>query len=415
MVAVATTVQIPKPPRLQCNPDGSIDKKQLDAYFRSLAQIPNNISLQILNLTPEQELAVTAIVSIIEAAVDPVTTKPFSERLKSLELDLKYRMRELSKDLEEYLKIKVVEILLGLIEALGIPNPFTTPIPFLGRTEDGTDPLIIDLFTKDGQKIVKEAAQRDIERVKNFFADLESVFNGDLGVKSPDMETEETWHKIKNWFSQKLNEFISNVAKAIANAVRQVPIIGEPIYKLVVGAIDPTVAIEEQFDALVKQYKKNIKEGIDKVLSGEALENVGEQLLQEAIDKILDIPIPLLGTVRDYIDVDIKGKGVVMSEMNFHDVEDEFKELIQKARRFFEGDLLVKIYDIIDKAPKFILRRFPIVGQIYNALKIVVDILSGKNPLTECTILNIIFPVSFILLDTVIATLPPSINIEFIE
>ena len=415
MVAVATTVQIPKPPRLQCNPDGSIDKKQLDAYFRSLAQIPNNISLQILNLTPEQELAVTAIVSIIEAAVDPVTTKPFSERLKSLELDLKYRMRELSKDLEEYLKIKVVEILLGLIEALGIPNPFTTPIPFLGRTEDGTDPLIIDLFTKDGQKIVKEAAQRDIERVKNFFADLESVFNGDLGVKSPDMETEETWHKIKNWFSQKLNEFISNVAKAIANAVRQVPIIGEPIYKLVVGATDPTVAIEEQFDALVKQYKKNIKEGIDKVLSGEALENVGEQLLQEAIDKILDIPIPLLGTVRDYIDVDIKGKGVVISEMNFHDVEDEFKELIQKARRFFEGDLLVKIYDIIDKAPKFILRRFPIVGQIYNALKIVVDILSGKNPLTECAILNIIFPVSFILLDTVIATLPPSINIEFIE
>lgn len=415
MVAVATTIQIPQPPRLQCNPDGSIDRKQLDAYFRSLAQIPNNISLQILNLTPEQELALALIIEIIESAVDPVTTKPFSERLKSLELDLKYRMRELSKDLEEYLKIKVVEILLGLIEALGIPNPFTTPIPFLGRAEDGTDPLIIDLFTKDGQKIVKEAAERDIERVKKFFADLESVFNGDLGVKSPDMEKEETWHKIKNWFSQKLNEFIGNVAKAIANALRRIPIIGEPIYKLVIGATDPTVPIEEQFDALVKQYKKDIKEGIDKVLSGEALENAGEQLLQEVIDRILDIPIPLLGTVRDYVDVDIKGKGIVMSEMNFHDVEDKFKELIQKARRFFEGDLLVKIYGIIDKAPKFILERFPIVGQIYKALKTVVDILSGKNPLTDCDILNIIFPVAFGLLDTVVARLSPSINIEFIE
>ena len=415
MVAVATTIQIPQPPRLKCNPDGSIDRKQLDAYFRSLAQIPNNISLQILNLSPEEELALALIVQLIEAAVDPVTTKPFSERLKSLELDLKYRMRELSKDLEEYLKIKVVEILLGLIEVLGIPNPFTTPIPFIGRTEDGYDPLIIDLFTKDGQKKVKEAAERDIERVKKFFADLESTFNGDLGVKSPDLETEETWHKIKNWFSQRLNEFIGNVSKAIANSLRQIPIIGEPIYKLVVGATDPTVAIEDQFDALVKQYKKDIKEGIDKVLSGEALENVGEQLLQEVIDKILDIPIPLLGTVRDYVDVDIKGKGVVISELNFHDVEDKFKELIQKARRFFEGDLLVKIYGIIEKAPKAILRNFPIVGQIFKALETVVDILSGKNPLTDCDILNIIFPVAFGLLDTVLASFPPSINIEFVE
>lgn len=419
MVTATATIEIPRPPKLECGVDGSIDKKQLDAYFRSLGQIPNRISLQISNLPLEAELAlaaaVLAIEELIETSVDPVTTKPFSERLKSLELELKYRARELSKDLEEYIKIKVVEILLGLIEKLGIPNPFTTPIPFLGRTEDGYDPLIIDLFTKDGQKKVKDAIQQDIERVKEFFAELESTFNGDLGVKSPDLEGEETWHKVKNWFSQKLNDFIANVAEAIANAVRNIPIIGEPIYKLIIGATDPTVAVEESFDELVKKYKQDIKEGIDKVLSGEALENVGERLLQEAIDEILDIPIPLLGTVRDYVDVDIKGKGIVISELNFHDVEDEFKELIQKARRFFQGDLLVKIYDIIDKAPKFILERFPIVGDIYRALKTVVDILSGKDPLTECDILNIIFPVAFSLVDQVVARLPANIDVQFVE
>lgn len=417
---MSIVIELPRIPELKCAPDGKVNKKDLDAYFKNIARTTNRLKVSTtgLQLDDECSLAVIAAAIAIEElttkSLDPVTTKPFAT-LRSLELEAKYRARELSKDIEEFFKKEVVDILLTLIGVLGVPNPFTLPIPFIGVTADGYDPVIADLFTKDGQKKVKAAIREDIDTVKAFFTDIESTFNGDLGIRIPDLEVEELWHKVKNWFNQLINDFIGTVTEAIGNIVKSVPIIGSPIYNLIFSSIDPTIAIEKAFDVLVDEYKKKIKQAKEDFLSGNALEDLGEQLLREVTDIILRIQIPLLGSVGDYVDIDPKNKDIVIAEFDFHEVEDAFKELIQKARRFFKGDILVKIYDIIAKAPSFILSQFPIVGTIFRALKRVVDILSGKNPLTECDVLNIIFPTVFTIGVLVVSLLPGCVEVVFIE
>lgn len=417
---MSVVIELPRIQKLECTADGKIGKKELDAYFKNIARTTSRLKLSTsgLQLNDECSLAViTAAIAIEELTkktVDSVTTEPF-DALKSLELEAKYRARELSKDIEEFFKKEVVEILISLIGVLGVPNPFTTPIPFLGTTADGYDPVIADMFTKEGQKKVKSAIKEDIESVKKFFSELESTFNGDLGIKSPDLEAEEAWHKIKNWFNQLINDFIGSVTEAIGKIVKAVPIIGKPIYDLVFSSIDPTIAIEKAFDKLVKEYKEKIKQAKDDFLSGKIIEDIGEKLLQEVINKILSIQIPLLGSVGDYVDIDIKKRDIVISEFDFHEIEDAFKELIQKARRFFKGGLLVKIKEIIENSPAYILSLFPIVGTIFKALKKVGDILSGKNPLTECEVLNIIFPAIFNLGLLIENLLPDCVEVVYVE
>ena len=415
---MTVVLEIPKIPKLDCGSDGKISKKDLDAYFTNIGRTMNRLTLTSNGLSPDDTCgiaiaaAITAIDEIVKI-VEGITTDPFGQ-LKSKELELKYRARELGKDIEEYFKKKVVDILLDLITILGIPNPFEIPIPFIGKTADGYDPKIVDLFTKDGQKKVKLAIKEDIEEVEKFLG-IESTHNGDLGVKSPDLQSEEVWHKIKNWFNNLINDFIGNVAEAIAKAVKNIPIIGKPIYDLVMASIDPTVTVEQAFDRLVAEYKAKIKKAKEDVLSGKAVKDLGEELLQEAIDRILGIQIPLLGTVGDLLDIDPNKKDIRSKVLDFHEVEDAFKEFIQKARRFFKGGIIVKINEIMEKAPGYILEQFPIVGKILKIIKKVADILSGKNPLTECEVLSILLPPIFSMGSLIEAAFPSCVQVKYVE
>ena len=419
-------LELPKIRKLDCGSDGKISKKDLDAYFTNIGRTIGRLSVSANGLSADDKCgaaiiaAVAAINEIVEI-IEFLTTDPLGQ-LKSKELELRYRARELGKDIEEFFKKKIVDILLDLISILGIPNPFMIPIPFIGSVVlfdiDGSpyeyDPVIIDLFTKSGQRKVKLAIRDDIEKVKDFLG-IESTYNGDLGIKSPDLETEEVWHKIKNWFSQLINDFIGSIAEAIANAIKSIPIIGEPIYTLVMASIDPTITVEQAFDILVAEYKAKIKQAKEDVLSGKALEDLGEKLMQEAIDKILDIQIPLLGSVGDLLGIDPNRTDVRMKVMIFHEIEDAFKEFIQKARRFFRGGIIVKINEILAKAPGYILSQFPIVGKILKIIKKVADFLSGKNPLTECDVLNIIFPTIFNMGFLIEAALPSCVEVIYVE
>jgi hypothetical protein len=419
-------VDLPKIPKLQCSPDGKLSKKDLDAYFKNIGRTIGRLELSVvgLDLDDECSLAVIAAIVAIDAATKPleeITTTPL-DKLKSKELEFRYRARELGKDIEEYFQKKVTEILLDLIELLGIPNPFEVPIPFLGTAtlldDKGNpykyDPVIVDLFTKEGQRKVKLAAKEDIEKVNKFLG-IESTYNGDLGIKSPDLEAEETWHKIKNWFNNLINDFIGSVANAIAKAVKAIPIIGKPIYDLITAATDPTITVEQAFDKLVAEYKAKIKKAKEDVLSGKAVEDLGQKILDEAIEKILGIQIPLIGTVGDLIDVNPDDRDIVIKEGIFHEIEDKVKELIAKARRFFKGGLIVKINDIIAKAPGYILQQFPIVGKIFKIIKRVADILSGKNPLTECEVLNILLPPIFSFGSLIENLLPKCVEVRYLE
>jgi len=419
-------VEIPKIPKLECPGDGKIGKKELDAYLKNIGRTVGRlkVSSSATDLNDDCSIALVAALAAIELTMKPiegVTTNPF-EKLKSIELEYRYRARELSKDIEEYFKRSIVEILLDLASLLDVPNPFKMPIPFIGTAtlldENGEpyqyDPVITDLFTKEGQRKVKQAIKEDIEAVKKYLG-IESTFDGSLGIKSPDLEAEEVWHKVKNWFNQLINDFIETVANAIAKAVKNIPIIGKPIYDFITGAVDPTVAIEQSFDKMVAEYKAKIKKAKEDVLSGKAVEDLGEKLLDEVIEKILGIQIPLIGTVGDLIDVNTNKRDIVIKEDIFHELEDAVKEFIQKARRFFKGGLIVKINEILDKAPSFILNQFPIVGKILKIVKKVADILSGKNPLTECQVLRIIFPAIFSFGSLIQNLLPDCIEVVYVE
>jgi hypothetical protein len=423
---MSIVIEIPKIPKLECSPDGKISQKDLDAYFKNIGRTISRLELSVvgLDLDDECSLAVIAAVLAIDAATKPleeITTKPL-DKLKSKELELRYRARELGKDIEEYFQKKVSEILLDLIELLGIPNPFEVPIPFIGTAtlldDKGDpyqyDPVIADLFTKEGQRKVKLAIKEDIEAVKEFLG-IDSTYDGKLGIKSPDLEAEEVWHKVKNWFSNLINDFIGSVADAIGRVIKSIPIIGKPIYDLITAAVDPTITVEQAFDKLVAEYKAKIKKAKEDVLSGKAIEDLGQKILDEAIERILAIQIPLLGTVGDLIDVNPDNRDVVIKEGIFHEIEDKVKELIAKARRFFKGGLIVKINEIIAKAPGFILENFPIVGKIYKIIKRVADILSGKNPLTECEVLSILLPPIFSLGLLIENLLPDCIDVVYIE
>jgi hypothetical protein len=423
---MSIVIEIPKIPKLECSPDGKISQKDLDAYFKNIGRTISRLELSVvgLDLDDECSLAVIAAVLAIDAATKPleeITTKPL-DKLKSKELELRYRARELGKDIEEYFQKKVSEILLDLIELLGIPNPFEVPIPFIGTAtlldDKGDpyqyDPVIADLFTKEGQRKVKLAIKEDIEAVKEFLG-IDSTYDGKLGIKSPDLEAEEVWHKVKNWFSNLINDFIGSVADAIGRVIKSIPIIGKPIYDLITAAVDPTITVEQAFDKLVAEYKAKIKKAKEDVLSGKAIEDLGQKILDEAIERILAIQIPLLGTVGDLIDVNPDNRDVVIKEGIFHEIEDKVKELIAKARRFFKGGLIVKINEIIAKAPGFILENFPMVGKIYKIIKRVADILSGKNPLTECEVLSILLPPIFSLGLLIENLLPDCIDVVYIE
>jgi len=420
------TIELPKIPKLECPVDGKIGKKELNEYFKNIGRTMGrlNLSASVIDLEDECSLAVLAAAIAIEELLLPfeeVTTKPF-DKLKSKELEYRYRARELGKDIEEYFKKKITEILLDLIDLLGIPNPFEIPIPFIGSVTllDSAgnpyqyDPVIADMFTKEGQRKIKMAMKEDLERVKKFLG-IKSKFDGSLGIKSPDLETEEVWHKIKNWFSNLINDFIGTVTEAIAKVIKSIPIIGEPIYNLVMAAIDPTITVEQAFDKMIDEYKAKIKKAKEDFLSGKVVKDLAEEILDEVIEKILNIQIPLIGTVRDLIDVDTKKRDIIMKEDIFHELEDSVKEFIQKARKFFKGGLIVKINDIIEKAPGWIIQQFPIVGKIYKIIKRVADIISGKNPLTDCDILNILFPPIFSLGSLIENLLPPCVEVIHVE
>jgi hypothetical protein len=420
------TIALPRIPKLECPPDGKIGKKELNAYFKNIGRTMGrlDVSASGLDLKDECSLAVIAAAAAIEELLLPIeeiTTKPF-DRLKSKELELRYRARELGKDIEEYFKRKITELLLDLLSLLKIPNPFEIPIPFIGTAtlidSSGNpyeyDPVIADLFTKEGQRKVKLAIREDIEAVKEFLG-IESTYDGSLGIKSPDLEAEEVWHKVKNWFNKLINDFIGSVAEAIAKLIKSIPIIGEPIYNLVIAAIDPTITVEQAFDLMVADYKARIKKAKEDFLSGKTLEDLGEKLLDEVIGRILSIQSPLIGTIGELIDVDTSRRDIVMKEDIFHELEDAVKEFIQKARRFFKGGLIVKINEIIEKAPAFILEQFPIVGQIYKVIKRVADIISGKNPITECDVLRILLPPIFSFGSLVENLLPPCVNVVYVE
>lgn len=421
------TIYLPNPPKLDCDSNGNINFKQLDAYFRTIGQIPTQLKIQAgavaEDCAPELFEAIRKMEKLIDDVTGFLMTDVF-KKLKSKEQELEYKVREFFKEIDIFFQKKIVEILAKILKILGIPNPLMIPLPFIGPVPlpddrggvENYQPKLGDLFTKAGKVKVKACIAYDLERIKKFFG-INGKFDGKLGIKSPEHEAEETWQKIVAWIKKTLNDFIFSCIEAIINVLGKIPIIGPVLKKLLAAWIDPTVTIKQAFDQMVTEYKKKIEKAIDDVLSGKTLENFAAKLLDEVIEKILNIPIPLFGTLGKLLgftlDEEYKKKKVISKESIFHKIEDAFDNALEDIRKFFHGGMIKSIHDIILKAPGWILKHFPIVGKIFKVVEKIVRILSGK--ITICDVINLILPAIFNLSKLMLAFLPACVHIEYTE
>jgi hypothetical protein len=258
---------------------------------------------------------------------------------------------------------------------------------------------------------IKAAIAEDIESVRKFFGD--GKYDGTLGIKSPEHEAEEFWQKALASMKELLSDFIAACINALIKLLTKIPIIG-PIIEKIGTFIDPTKPIKAQLKLKYEDFKKRIKKAKEDVLSGKAIEDFGEKLLQELIDFVLNLPIPLFGTLGNLIGFDNeerkKKETIHSKEELWHRIEDAFEDAMEKIKKFFQTDLIAKIHDIILKAPGWILQQFPIVGKILDTIKLIIDICRGK--VSICQVLNIILKPIFGIPDAILKFIPNCIEIR---
>jgi hypothetical protein len=415
-------VYVPEVPNLECGPNGQISFRQMEDYFVGIAKIISQLKLQAKFIQDECGKELIEAIRDMEKLVDDITgilmTDVF-KKIKSKEQEMKYKVREFLKEIDVWFQKKIVEALLKIVDILGIPNPLTTPIPFITAVtlvdEAGNpvryQPVIKDLFTKEGKVKIKAAIAEDIESVRKFFGD--GKYDGTLGIKSPEHEAEEFWQKALAWMKELLSDFIAACINAMIKLLTKIPIIG-PIIEKIGVFIDPTKPIKAQLKLVYEDFKKRIKKAKEDVLSGKAIEDFGEKLLQELIDFVLNLPIPLFGTLGNLIGFDNeerkKKETIHSKEELWHRIEDAFEDAMEKIKKFFQTDLIAKIHDIILKAPGWILQQFPIVGKILDTIKLIIDICRGK--VSICQVLNIILKPIFGIPDAILKFIPNCIEIR---
>ena len=415
-------VYVPEVPNLECGPNGQISFRQMEDYFVGIAKIISQLKLQAKFIQDECGKELIEAIRDMEKLVDDITgilmTDVF-KKIKSKEQEMKYKVREFLKEIDVWFQKKIVEALLKIVDILGIPNPLTTPIPFITAVtlvdEAGNpvryQPVINDLFTKEGKVKIKAAIAEDIESVRKFFGD--GKYDGTLGIKSPEHEAEEFWQKALAWMKELLSDFIAACINALIGLLTKIPIIG-PIIEKIGVFIDPTKPIKAQLKLKYEDFKKRIKKAKEDVLSGKAIEDFGEKLLQELIDFVLNLPIPLFGTLGNLIGFDNeerkKKETIHSKEELWHRIEDAFEDAMEKIKKFFQTDLIAKIHDIILKAPGWILQQFPIVGKILDTIKLIIDICRGK--VSICQVLNIILKPIFGIPDAILKFIPNCIEIR---
>ena len=420
-------IYLPQVSPLVCSPDGKISFKQMENYFNGIAKIPAQLELQVKFIPAECQnevyLAIKQMADFIDEITSFVMTDVFA-KIKSWELELRYKVREFLKEIELFFQKKIVEALIKIISILGIPNPFTIPIPGLQGAEveigpgyiETLNPVVADLFTKEGKLKIKLAIAQRKEEIKDaldsFGQNVKGRFDGTFGINAPELEKEEIWHKILLWLEKTLNNFVTAAIDALYNILTKIPIIGSLIKKLGVF-IDPTQPIKEQIKEQWEKVKEKVKKAKDDVISGKAVEDLGQKIIDDFINFLLDFPIPLFGTLGDLIGFDrdeIKKREIVQSlEERLHRIEDRFEEALEKIKRFFQGQWLAKVYDIIEKAPGWILDNFPIVNKIYKTIKLIIDILRGKVPV--CVVVSILLKPLFDLSNVILGFIPECVQI----
>ena len=199
-------VYVPEVPNLECGPNGQISFRQMEDYFVGISKIISQLKLQAKFIQDECGKELIQAIRDIEKLVDDITgilmTDVF-KKIKSKEQEMKYKVREFMKEIDVFFQKKIVEALLKIISILGIPNPLTIPIPFITAVTliDAAgnpvryQPVVKDLFTKEGKVKIKAAIAEDIESIKKFFGE-DGKYDGTLGIKSPELRQKNSGKKL---------------------------------------------------------------------------------------------------------------------------------------------------------------------------------------------------------------------------
>ena len=122
----------------------------------------------------------------------------------------------------------------------------------------------------------------------------------------------------------------------------------------------------------------------------------------------------MFGTLGNLIGFDKeqrkKKETIHSKEELWHRIEDAFEEAMEKIKKFFQGDFIAKIYDIILKAPGWILQQFPIVKKILDTIELIIKIFRGD--VSICQVLNIILKPIFGIPEAILKLIPDCIEVR---
>ena len=404
---MSCSLVLPPKPELVCV-GGKFSFKKTMQYFKRAGQLKKQIELQYYALPDscdskcKEELG-EALVKI-EKELDLLKSifPRIFQRLKNLEDEMEHIGRQLLKELEMFLTKLIITILEKVIGLLGIFNMLNFPIPFLGSTtlidENGKPyqytPRILDFFTTEGKSKIKAAMREREEDVRKFlkkFDDqIDEFFTGEWNLISKDYSVEELWQRFLDWIERTLNNFIAEIITAVIKLIEN--IIPIPFKFL----IDPVAAIEEAFNELWDGFKKRYQKLRDELLSGNLADKVArkiyEQLqamLDDLINTILSIPIPLFGTLGDVLGItfDIIEEKIPSKEKILAKIQGAWKRTMEDIRRFFQRDWYQKIfrwlYNTISSVILDLLKAVPIIAAFIKAVTLIVDIVTGK--ISQCT------------------------------
>jgi hypothetical protein len=414
------SLELPKPLTIDCPTSGLLpDYKNITDYFKTLGTIPGQLKMQRFNFILQgiEALALKELddaIKSIEEAIDTVTSifpKVF-QTIKNTEHEMEYKVREFMKEIDTFFTQKVLEILIRLMNAVGLGflNPLNLPIPGL----EGC--IIADFFTTDGKVKIKGAIAKAlatgvtnaaVKVLSVIYAGIGDVFNGVFGLNIPEYVAEEIWQYIMALISNILNIGMQAITTAfITGMAIVIPPIGAPLLGATIAqitlALSTKISLHLTFDVLWQAFKlaieKAIQENFEKAL----------KLISDTITDILSIPIPIFGTLGDIMGInpaeDLKRFKVHMLEHVLSAVKDAYYKIVEKIRQIMSMSIIELCWAFFKALGGKILKLFPIIKTIINILEIIVGVITGNIPV--CTAMSVIFASVFNVNDIIYALLP---------
>jgi hypothetical protein len=179
-------------------------------------------------------------------------SKPFYGALSLPEIEWELKARAIVAEFKLFLLAKVLEIINTVIDGL-----VTIPVPFLGNVN------IVRLFSDPEYRAeVKSRITKNLNGALAIVGRLGKSFNGEFGLKSPEMQIQEIW----SWFIMEITNIATNILyEAIKTLIRMFDSLWRPFGFSIIALLtcDIETIIEDAIASVskllpIEQYYKMI-------------------------------------------------------------------------------------------------------------------------------------------------------------